>query len=70
MGWKLQTEMVVEKFTKSSKIGFFMKCFTADILQFFPEKRQKFAFNWTAEYSPSNPGISEIFLKFPNFLGS
>ena len=32
------------KFTKLSKIGFSMECFTADFLQFFTKKRQNFAF--------------------------
>ena len=45
-----------------------MECFTADFLQFFTKKRQKLAFEWTAGYSPSNPSISGIFLKFPNYL--
>ena len=47
-----------------------MECFTADILQCFTKKRQNLAFGWTAGYSPSNPSISEIFLKFLNFLKS
>ena len=46
-----------------------MKFFTADILQFFTEKRQNFAFGWSAEYLLSN-SLSEIFLEFPNFLRS
>ena len=60
---------VVHKFTKLSKLGFSMKFFTADILRFFTEKRQNFAFGWPAEYSLSN-SLSEIFLEFPNFLRS
>ena len=55
---------------KLRKIGFSMKCFTADFLQFFIEKRQNLAFGWTSEYSQSNPSISGIFLKFQNFLRS
>ena len=43
-----------------------MECFTGDFLLFLP--RQNLAFGWSAGYSPSNPSISEIFLKFPNFL--
>ena len=41
-----------------------MKCFAADVLRFFTEKRQNFAHGWLAEYSRSNLTISEIFLKF------
>ena len=63
-------QKVVDKFIKLSKIGFSMKCFTADILQLFTEQRQNLAFRWPVEYSPSNPSISGIFLKFPNFLRS
>ena len=58
---------VGDTFTKLSKIGFFTECFTADFLQFFTKKRQNLAFGWTAGYSPSNPSVSGIFLKFPNF---
>ena len=54
---------VGNKFTKLSKVGFSMVSFTADFLQFFAKKRQNLAFRWTAGYSPSNPIISEIFLK-------
>ena len=59
-----------DKLTKLNKIGFSMECFTADFFRFFPEKRQNLAFGWTAGFSPSNPRISGIFLKFPNFLRS
>ena len=52
-----------DKFTKLGKIGIFMKCFTADYLQFFTKKRQNLAFGWTAGYLPSNPSISGIFLR-------
>ena len=45
-----------------------MEFFTADILQFFNEKRQNLTFGWTAGYSPLNPNISGIFFKLPNFL--
>ena len=34
----------------------------------FPEKRLNLAIKRTAWCSPSNPSISGIFLKFPNFL--
>ena len=61
-------QRVGDKFTKLSKIGFSMKCFTADFLEFFTKKRQNLAFGWTGGYSQSNPRISGIFLKFPNFL--
>ena len=47
-----------------------MERFTADVLQFFTKKRQNLAFGWMARYCQSNPSISEIFLKFPNFLRS
>ena len=60
---------IVDKFTKLSK-GFSMKCFTADILRFFTENRQNMAFEWSAEYPPSNPCIPGIFLKFPNLIRS
>ena len=59
-----------DKLTKLSKIGFSMECFTTDFLQFFTKKRQNLALGWTAGYSSSNPSISEIFLKFSNFLRS
>ena len=29
-----------------------MKCFTADILEFFTEKRQNLVFGWPAETDP------------------
>ena len=61
---------VADKFTKLSKIGFSIDCFTADCLRLFTVKRQNLAFGWTTGYSPSNPSISGIFLKFPNFLRS
>ena len=63
-------QKVGDTFTKLSKIGFFMECFTADFLQFFNKKRQNLTFGWTAGYSLLNPNISGIFLKLPNFLGS
>ena len=63
-------QKVEDKFTKLSKIGFSTECFTADFLQFFTKKRQNLAFGLTAGYSPSNPRILGIFLKFPNFLRS
>ena len=59
-------QKVGDKFTKLSKIGFSMECFTADFLQLFTKNRQNLAFGWTAEYSPLNPSISGIFLKFNN----
>ena len=61
-------QKVEDKFIKLSKIGFPMERFTADFLQFFTKKRQNLAFGQKAEYLPSNPNISGIFLKFPNFL--
>ena len=63
-------QKVGDKFTKLSKIGFSMECFAADFLQFFTKKGQNLAFRWMTGYSPSNPSISGIFLKFPNFLKS
>ena len=63
-------QKVGDKFTKLSKIGFSMECFTADLLQFFTKKRQNLAFGWNAGYSPPNPSISGILLKFPHFLRS
>ena len=63
-------QKVKDKFTKLSKRGCSMECFTAGFLRVFTEKRQNLDFGWPAVYSPSNPSISEIFLKFSNFLGS
>ena len=37
-------QKVGDKFTKLSKIGFSMECFTADFLQFFTKKTSKFGF--------------------------
>ena len=56
-------QSVADKFTKLSKTGYFMECFTADFLQFYTKKRQNLAYGSTAGYSPSNPSISRIFLK-------
>ena len=47
-----------------------MECFTAGFLEFFTKKFQNLAFGWTTGYSPSDPSISGIFWKFPNFLRS
>ena len=57
-----------DKFTKSSKVGFSVECFTADFLQCFTRKRQNLVFGRTTGNSPSNPSISGIFLKFPKIL--
>ena len=46
--------------------GMFYNWFFAIVYQ----KRQNLALGWTAGYSPSNPSISGIFLKFHNFLRS
>ena len=69
MGYNLG-QKVGDKLMKLSKIGLSMECFTADVLQFFTEKRQNLAFGWTAEYLPSNPRNPGIFLKFTYFLRS
>ena len=45
-----------------------MDSFTAGFFRLFTEKRQNLAFERAARYSPSNPSISQIFLKFPKFL--
>ena len=37
-------QKVGDKFTKLSKISFFMECFTNDFLRFFTEKTSKFGF--------------------------
>ena len=58
-------QRVVDMFTKLSKIGFSMECFTAGFLRFFTRKGQNFTFGWLAAYSSSNTAISGIFLKFP-----
>ena len=63
-------QKVGDKLTKLSKTGFSMDWFTADFLQFFTKKCQNLASGWTTGYSPSNPSISWIFWKFPNFLRS
>ena len=63
-------QKVGDKFPKLSKIGFSMECFIADFLQIFTQKRQNLALGWTAGNSPSNPSISGIFFKFPNFRQS
>ena len=44
-----------------------MECFAADFLRIFTKKRRNLAFRRTAGYSLSNPNISGILLKFPNF---
>ena len=61
---------VVHKFTKLSKIGFCMGCFTAGVSQFFAAGRQNLAFGWPAGYSPSDPSISRISLNFPYLITS
>ena len=61
-------QKVADKLTKLSKIGFSMEYFTANFLPFFTKKQQNLALGWTAGYSPSNPSISGIFWKSPNFL--
>ena len=63
-------QKVGDKLTKLSEIGFSIEWFTADFLQFFTKKCQNLAFDWMTAYSPSNPSISGIFWKFPNFLRS
>ena len=63
-------QKVGKNFTKFSKIGFPMECFIADFLEFFTKKRRNLAIGWTAGYSPLNPSISGIFLKFTHFLRS
>ena len=63
-------QKVGNKFTNLSKISFSMEWFTAGFLQFFTKKRQNLDFGWTAVHLPSNLTISEIFLKFLNFLRS
>ena len=63
-------QKVRDKLTKLSKTGFSMECFTADFLQFFYKKCQNLDFGWTAGNSSSNPSVSGIFRKFPNFLRS
>ena len=65
--WYNLGQKVGDKFTKLSEISFSLECFTDDVLQFFTKKRQNLE---TAGYSPSNPSISGIFLKLPNFLRS
>ena len=47
-----------------------MDCFTADFLRRFTKKRQNLVFGRTSGYSPSDPSILGIFLKFRNFVRS
>ena len=61
-------QKVGDKLINISKIGFSMKRFTADVLQFFTKKCQNLDFGWTAGSLSPNPSISGTFLKFPNFL--
>ena len=68
--WDNLGQKVGEKLTELSKIGYSMECFTAEFLRFFTKTCQNLAFGWTAGYSLSNPSVSGIFLKFPNFLKS
>ena len=42
--------------------------FRADLLQFFTKKRLTLTISSKAKNLPSNPRISGIFLKYPNFL--
>ena len=63
-------QKVLCKFTKLSKIGFSMECFTAGFLQFFISKHQNLVLGLQAEYSSPNSSLSGILLKFPNLLRS
>ena len=63
-------QKVVDKFTKLSKRGFSIECFTADVLRFFPENRQNLEFGQPARYLPSNTSVSGISTKFPSFIRS
>ena len=49
---------VGDKFTKLSKIGLSMECFTADFWRFLGVKCQNLGFRWAAGYSPTNPCMS------------
>ena len=62
-------QKAVDKFAKLSTIGFSTEYFTAGFF-LFTKKRQTLALGWPAEYFSSNPSISAIFIKFPNFLKS
>ena len=58
-------QKVAEILTKLNKIGFFMECFTADLLQFFTKKCQNLAFGWmvgTCHQIQAFQGFSENFL--------
>ena len=46
-----------------------MECFTAGFCNFY-HKCQNLPITWPAVYAPSISSISEIFLKFYNFLRS
>ena len=59
-----------DKLTKLSEIGFAMECFTSEIFVIFSQKCQNLAFGLRARFSLSNPSISGISMKFPNFLRS
>ena len=57
--------MIVDKFAKLSNIGFLMECFIDEFLRFFGTNAK--ICQRPAEHWPSDPSISQIFLKFPNF---
>ena len=49
---------------------FFYGMFYSWFFAIFTKKRQNLVLGWMDGYSPWNPSISGIFLKFPNFLRS
>ena len=58
-------QRAVDKLTKLSKITF-----TIEFWNFLPKNGKIWHFGWSARYSPSDPSISGIFLKFSNLLRS
>ena len=61
-------QKIVDKFTNSSKKGFFCRMVYSWFFAIFLHKCQNLPISWPAGYSPSNPSISGIFIKFANFL--
>ena len=61
-GWRQIHKIEQNKFS----YGLLYRCF----FDFLPKKHENLVFGWTVGNSSSNPNISNIFLKFLDFLGS